>query len=517
MTVAESQTTQETVTSKPTIRERLEIAGKRPDVILVSLGSFLLLSLITLFGIDLAISTSMTWLALSVVGYTEINAIGFAFIIRILGFVVLGMSIWIGLLGVHLHEKRPGEIMAIFLKVGIVIFVFMAFSIGIGILTTFLFFFWEPKQMLTWSKKRVQVYHSSIIGIIVLWMFLELLLTEDNIGVNILRPFLSASAGVFLYGTGLEVIALSAAIIVVPLYILFPKLMGMYWKQRRGIEEFWKDFIHDRIGIIGFLIIVFMVCLAVFAPFIAPYHWSYFTTDQAQWFLPPSIEHPFGTNHDGGDIFSRIIWGTQISLLVGFVASIVAVVIGTLVGLISGYYGGLLDTLLMRITDVFLCLPTLPLMLIFLLLFGQGLQNVIIVIAILGWTGTARMVRSEALSLRERPLTEAAHAIGASDNYIVFKHILPNVLPLILANVIIGVVSAILSEAGISFLGFMPIHGQPSWGIVLYWASRKAALSNEQWWWIVPPGLFIMLTTLGFAFVSHAADKVVNPRLRGRL
>lgn len=126
------------------------------------------------------------------------------------------------------------------------------------------------------------------------------------------------------------------------------------------------------------------------------------------------------------------------------------------------------------------------------------------------------MVRSEALSLRERPLTEAAHALGANDLYILFRHIFPNTLPLVLANMILGVVNAILSEAGIAFLGFVDIHGQPSWGIILHWASNNGALLNNMWWWIVPPGLLIMLTALGFVFISHAADKVVNPRLRGR-
>ena len=175
-----------------------------------------------------------------------------------------------------------------------------------------------------------------------------------------------------------------------------------------------------------------------------------------------------------------------------------------------------MDTLLMRITDVFLCLPTLPLMLIFLVLFGQGLQNVIVVIAILGWTGTARMVRSETLSLRERPLTEAAHALGATDAYIILHHVMPNTLPLILANMILGVVNAILNEAGIAFLGFVDIHGQPSWGIILHWAWKNAALLANRWWWFIPPGLLIMLTTLGFVFISHATDKVINPRLRKR-
>ncbi len=269
-------------------------------------------------------------------------------------------------------------------------------------------------------------------------------------------------------------------------------------------------------GMFGIIIISSIVIIAVFAPLITAYHWGDGSLQIEDLLLPPNAEHLLGTNHRGEDIFTRLVYGSQISLLVGFIASITAVSIGTVVGLLAGYYGGMIDTVLMRITDVFLSLPTLPLMLIFLTLFGQGLQNVIIVIAILSWTGTARMVRSEALSLRERPLTEAAHALGGSDNYILFKHIMPNTLPLILANMILGVVNAILSEAGIAFLGFVDIHGQPSWGILLHWAWKNAALINNSWWWFMPPGLLIMLTTLGFVFVSHTADKVVNPRLRGR-
>jgi len=282
------------------------------------------------------------------------------------------------------------------------------------------------------------------------------------------------------------------------------------------VESFWLEFIHEPMGMAGLVIIGAIALVAAFAPFIAPYAWDAGSLNLEDLFQPPSPEHILGTNQNGEDIFSRLIWGTQISLLVGLTAAIISVTVGTMVGLISGYYGGHIDSILMRITDVFLCLPVLPLMLIFLVIFGQGLQNVILVIALLGWTGTARMVRSEALSLRERPLTEAAHAIGADDTYILFRHILPNVMPLILANMILGVVNAILSEAGIAFLGFVDIHGQPSWGVILHWASKGAALLNNSWWWIIPPGLLILLTTLGFVFISHAADKVVNPRLRGR-
>jgi len=295
-----------------------------------------------------------------------------------------------------------------------------------------------------------------------------------------------------------------------------PRLVFELWNYRPRIESFWIEFLHQPLGMVGVVIIGTIVAISLLAPVLAPYHWGQGSLEIEDLLQPPSPEHPLGTNQRGEDIYSRLLYAGQISLLVGFTASIVAVLLGTTVGLISGYSGGLVDTLLMRITDVFLCLPTLPLMLIFLVLFGQGLQNVIVVIAILGWTGTARMVRSETLSLRERPLTEAAHALGATDAYIILHHVMPNTLPLILANMILGVVNAILNEAGIAFLGFVDIHGQPSWGIILHWAWKNAALLANRWWWFIPPGLLIMLTTLGFVFISHATDKVINPRLRKR-
>jgi len=201
---------------------------------------------------------------------------------------------------------------------------------------------------------------------------------------------------------------------------------------------------------------------------------------------------------------------------VGFTAATLSVVIGTLVGIMSGYYGGVLDSVLMRVTDVFLSVPTLPLMLIFASLFGKGLLNIILALSILGWTGTARIVRSQTLSLRERPITEAAKAIGASNPHILGYHILPNILPIVFANMVLGTVDAVLGEAGLSFLGFGVPFGPPSWGIILYWARLRGALLNNYWWWIITPGLLIMLLVLGFAFLSHALDQVLNPRLRRR-
>lgn len=297
------------------------------------------------------------------------------------------------------------------------------------------------------------------------------------------------------------------------LYFFWPTIWKTIWSIRDHIKIGWGLLSESVMGKIGLAIVLAITLMGVLAPYLAPFPYDQWS-DQMN--SPPSIEHPLGTNNYGQDLLSRIIWGSQISLIVGFTAAALSVGIGTLVGMVSGYYGGAPDTVLMRITDAFLSMPTLPLMLIFAALFGKGLLNIIIALSILGWTGTARMVRSQTLSLKERPITEAAKAIGASDTHILAHHILPNVLPLILANMVLGIVNAVLGEAGLSFLGFGVPFGPPSWGIILYWARIRGALLNNYWWWIIPPGLLIMLLVLGFAFLSHALDQVLNPRLRGR-
>ena len=297
------------------------------------------------------------------------------------------------------------------------------------------------------------------------------------------------------------------------LYFFWPMIWKAIWSARDRVRNGWELFSESLMGKAGLVIVLVIVLMGVFAPYLAPYPYDQWSDQRNS---PPSMEHPLGTNNFGQDLLSRIIWGSQISLIVGFAAAAISVVVGTLVGVVSGYYGGAPDSLLMRITDLFLSIPTLPLMLIFAVLFGKELLNIILALSILGWTGTARMVRSQTLSLKERPITEAAKAIGASDTHIVGYHILPNVLPLILANMVLGIVNAVLGEAGLSFLGFGVPLGPPSWGIILYWARVRGALLNNYWWWIITPGLLIMLIVLGFAFLSHALDQVLNPRLRGR-
>jgi peptide/nickel transport system permease protein len=482
----------------------------------ISFGAFLLMLIIIFILLDLFVNTLVLWLANTDTGFDAATSSMISLVVRFGGLGLFLTSFVLGVLGHKMYAHRAGRAIQKLLLIGACIVVLFVINIGIGLLIIFGLFLWAPRVFADWAPRKLTIYRSSIVGIIVAVMVGELMLTTDTIGITLLPRFLNLSIGSIVISADQSWILLSSLFFVVPLYLYMPRLVLELWSYRSSIESFWLEFIHQPLGMLGLIIIGAIVTVSLLAPFIAPYGWGQGSLNLEDLLQPPSPEHILGTNQRGEDIYSRLLYGGQISLLVGFTASIVSVLLGTAVGLVSGYSGGLIDTILMRITDVFLCLPTLPLMLIFLVLFGQGLQNVIIVIAILGWTGTARMVRSEALSLRERPLTEAAHALGATDGYIIIHHVMPNTLPLILANTILGVVNAILNEAGIAFLGFVDIHGQPSWGIILHWAWKNAALLANRWWWFIPPGLLIMLTTLGFVFISHATDKVVNPRLRKR-
>ena len=503
----------------------MQVEQKPLHVRIVSIGAFLLISMAFLILIDLLTSTLAGYFAAA--NYSILDPAGlegglynapislFALIMRGIGIGCFALSLTLYFTGRKIFAHRPGRILQKILIACVCFAMFFILGIGYGVLMLFGAFLWAPKFTVNWSESRLLLYRMMVLALVGGYMLGEIMLTGALIGFTIIPKFFTLSLAAFV-PSGVAWLVLSGTAFIIPLYLLLPRIIESFWNMRPNIEMFWREFLYHPLGMIGLIIISSIVLIALLAPVIAPYHWGEGSLALEDLLQPPSAEHLLGTNHRGEDIFSRLLYGSQISLLVGFAASLVAVFLGTTIGLISGYYGGILDTILMRTTDVFLCLPTLPLMLIFLLLFGQGIQNVIVVIAILGWTGTARMVRSEALSLRERPLTEAAHALGASDGYILIRHILPNTLPLILANMILGVVNAILSEAGIAFLGFVDIHGQPSWGILLHWAWKNAALLGNRWWWFIPPGVLILLTTLGFVFISHTADKVVNPRLRGR-
>ncbi|MFX1491835.1 MAG: ABC transporter permease subunit [Promethearchaeota archaeon] len=222
-----------------------------------------------------------------------------------------------------------------------------------------------------------------------------------------------------------------------------------------------------------------------------------------------------GAGQFGEDLWAQLLWGSRIALAVGLTAAFIATAVGLVVGLISGYFGGLVDEILMRVTDFFLIIPGLPLMIILAAILGPGWQNIVLVIALVGWTGTARLVRSQVLAERQKAYVEAARAIGASDIYIIGRHILPNVTPLLFAQITLGVAGSILSEAGLSFLSLThPL--DVSWGRMLLAASQAGAYNAGAWWYLFFPGLCIVLLAMSFTLVGYAVDEILNPRLRIR-
>ncbi len=220
-----------------------------------------------------------------------------------------------------------------------------------------------------------------------------------------------------------------------------------------------------------------------------------------------------GLDNRGRDVFSQWVWGSRIALYVGFMSAFFSISIGTIIGLVAGYFGGKIEIVLMRFTDVILVLPGLPLIITLAAVLGSSVNNLILVIAIVGWPGVARVIRSQVLSLKERPFIESARVTGASHARIMGRHILPNVLPLAFLYMTFAVSGAILSEAALSFIGLGDIQ-TVSWGRMLQDVSQSQAL--KAWWWLLPPGLAITLVSLGFFLVGRAFDEIVNPRLRKR-
>jgi peptide/nickel transport system permease protein len=222
-----------------------------------------------------------------------------------------------------------------------------------------------------------------------------------------------------------------------------------------------------------------------------------------------------GAGQYGEDLWSQLLWGSRIAMAVGLLAALIATFVGLIVGLISGFFGGLIDEVLMRVTDFFLVIPGLPLMIVLAAILTPHWWNIVLVIALVGWTGTARLVRSQVLAERQKAYVEAARAIGASDLYIIFRHILPNVTPLLFAQISLGVAGSILTEAGLSFLG-LTHPSDVSWGRMLMQASGSGAYSEGAWWYVFFPGVCIVLLALSFTLVGYAVDEILNPRLRIR-
>ncbi len=222
-----------------------------------------------------------------------------------------------------------------------------------------------------------------------------------------------------------------------------------------------------------------------------------------------------GTTDKGADAWSQLVYGSRISLTIGILATALSTIVGVVVGMTAGYFGGKTDEILMRIVDFLLVIPGLPLMMVLAAFLGQAQETIIVVIAVLGWTGTSRLIRSQVMAEKNKAYVESARAIGASDTYIIYRHILPNVTPILFADITLGVVGAILSESGLAFLGLTDPN-QPSWGRMLADAQSSGGFSAGAWWVVVFPGMMITILSLAFTFVGHTLDQVLNPRLRER-
>ena len=289
----------------------------------------------------------------------------------------------------------------------------------------------------------------------------------------------------------------------------------MEWKMsRKKGRLFLRAVRSNPMAFVGAVILSFFVLVAIFGPMAVPFSTMEFG-DVAEILNPPSKEHLLGTDDMGRDVLANLISGARISLLIGGLATLISMGIGTLIGIVSGYFGKGIDTALMRFTDFFMVIPWLPLMMVLAAILGTSIWNIIFVIGITGWAGTARVVRSQTLSVKERQFVERTVSLGAGSGHIMVHHILPNVFPLVFANTVLVVAVAIVSETTLSFLGL----GDPttaSWGMMLHYAFESGATSAGAYWYYLPPGICVVLVVLSFTLLGYAFDEILNPKLRKR-
>jgi len=272
----------------------------------------------------------------------------------------------------------------------------------------------------------------------------------------------------------------------------------------------WRRFRRHRLAVASLLVLLLISILAVGAPLFQRYPPN--KIDLRAHFQPPSSEHWLGTDRLGRDIWSRTIHGGRVSLAVGLSAAFLSTLIGTILGSLSGYYRGAVDMVIMRLTDVVMTFPSIVIMLTIAAFVGPGLRNVILIIGALSWPGTARLVRGQFLSFREQEFVEAARCLGVRDRRIIAVHILPNVLAPLLAQVTFAVGMAILTEAGLSFLGLGVPLPTPSWGNMLEAARNLEILQQGPWMWM-PPAVMTLLTVLCVNFIGDGLRDAIDPRL----
>lgn len=268
-----------------------------------------------------------------------------------------------------------------------------------------------------------------------------------------------------------------------------------------------KKFLKNKAAMAGLIFIFFILIVAVFAPFIAPYDPA--MQDLSNRLSAPSLSHILGTDDLGRDVFSRMIYGSRVSISVGFFAVLITVLIGVTIGMLAGYFGGKIDSILMRFTDIILCFPTFFLILLVIAFFEPNIYNIMIVIGITSWPGLSRIVRAEVLSVREREFVLASSMLAVSKSRLFFVHILPNVISPIIVYTAIGIGGAILTESSLSFLGLGVQPPMSSWGQILMQGKDYIYIA---WWLSLFPGLVILLTVLSFNLIGESLRDIIDPK-----
>ena len=272
----------------------------------------------------------------------------------------------------------------------------------------------------------------------------------------------------------------------------------------------WRRFRRHKLALAGLVTVTLLIILAIFAPVVSRYAPNKINLREKE--DPPTLAHWLGTDQTGRDVWSRIIYGARISLLVGFASATLVTLLGTVLGAVMGYHGGMVDGFLSRVTDTFMCFPTLIIVTVLVAMLDPGIQNTILVIGLFWWPSLARLVRGQFLSLREMDYVLASRALGARPNTIIFRHILPNAIGSVLVQMTFLVTGAILTEASLSFLGLGVNEPTASWGSMLFHAQSLRILEKIPWIWI-PPGLMIVITALSVNFIGDALRDAFDPRM----
>lgn len=286
-------------------------------------------------------------------------------------------------------------------------------------------------------------------------------------------------------------------------------------RRRRSLARFWSDYRTNRAGLFGLVVLLLFVATALVAPLLVSPEDLSVTRAPGVPFDSPSAEFPLGTDRSGRSVLDLIIWGSRISLTIGFLATVISVGLGTLMGILAGHFGGWFSSLLMRVTDWFLVMPTLVLGIALAAVLGRGTVTLVIAIGVTSWPTCARLVRAQTLSVKARPYIERATALGGGHVHLMVRHILPNVMPLVLAQTTLTVAGAILTESTFAFLG-LGDPTTPSWGGTIQEARTSGGVSSGMWWYVLPPGVAIVLVCLAFTLCGRAIEGVLNPKLRKR-